>query len=64
MSGSKLVSDFLTDRKRSRIEKLSALALCDDEHIAAIIGERPSALHAITSATRRVLIVRHEPPHA
>ncbi len=64
MSGSKLVSDFLTDRKRSRIEKLSALALCDTKNIVALIGERPSDLHAITSATRHVLIVRHEPPCA
>lgn len=57
MRGSKLVSDYLTDRKRSRLEKQAALAVCDDKGIVWLVGETIDRRVAVTAATAQVLVV-------
>lgn len=61
MEGSKLASDYLTDRKRTRIEKMAALAVCDGEGIAWIVDERPAARCAVGRETRRTMFIEHLP---
>lgn len=58
--GSKLVSDYLTDRHRSRIEKFRALVLCDDRGILWLVGETIARHAAVTPATQRILHIRLE----
>lgn len=53
--GSKLVSDYLTDRHRSRIEKLRALAVCDAQGIVWLVGETIAHRVALSAATESVL---------
>jgi tRNA(Ile)-lysidine synthase len=60
MKGSKLVSDYLTDRKRSRLEKMKALAVCDEQGIVWLVNERPSVDHAVTPETQHVLLLEWE----
>ncbi len=55
MTGSRLVSDYLTDCRRSRIDKLSALVITDAAGIVWLVGERPAARVAFSDATRRYL---------
>lgn len=55
MKGSKLISDYLTDRKRSRIDKERALVVCSDGEIAWLVGERVSNCFAVTPQTHRLL---------
>lgn len=55
MQGSKLVSDYLTDRKRTRIDRLATKVVCDDNGIVWIVGERMSHRHIITKDTKRAL---------
>ncbi len=58
MRGTKLVSDYLTDRKRSRIEKMAACVVCDGSQIVWLIGERPDDRYAITPNTRNILLIK------
>ena len=55
MSGSKLVSDFLTDKKLSRLEKMRTLVVGDGDGILWIVGHRIDARGAITTETKDVL---------
>ena len=57
MKGTQLVSDYLTNRKRNRLEKLSALLLCDAEGPLWLINERPDQRAVITKETADVLLV-------
>ena len=57
MKGSKLVSDYLTDRHRSLIDKLSSYCLCDDKGIVWLAEERVAQRVAITPTTRKVLLI-------
>ncbi len=57
MRGSQLVSDFLTNRHFSRIDKLAVRLLCDDEGILWIVGERIAQRGAITPETQNVLLI-------
>lgn len=54
MKGTKLVSDYLTDRHYSVIEKKRAMVLCDDEGILWLVGERPDQRGAITNTTQNI----------
>lgn len=58
MRGTKLVSDYLTDRKRSRIEKMAACAVCDGSQIVWLVGERLDDRYAITPNTRNILLIK------
>lgn len=56
MKGSKLLSDFLTDLKLSRLDKRSQLVVLDaDGQIIWVIGRRISQLCAITPSTQTML---------
>ena len=57
MKGTKLVSDYLTDRKRSRLDKLAALVVCDDEGILWLVGETIDQRAAVTASTQNVVRV-------
>ena len=57
MRGTKLVSDYLTDRKRSRLDKLAALVVCDDNGILWLVGETIDQRAAVTHNTTEVVVV-------
>ena len=58
MRGTKLVSDYLTDRKRSLIEKQAQLVVTDAKgEIVWLVDERPSSRCCISESTKRVLIL-------
>ena len=57
MKGTQLISDYLTNRKRNRWEKLASLLLCDAHGPLWLINERPDQRAMITSSTQEVLIV-------
>lgn len=60
MRGSKLVSDFLTDRKQNIIEKERQLCLTDAEgNIVWLVGLRVSNRNRITDSTKKVLRVHY-----
>lgn len=60
MRGSKLVSDFLTDRKQNIIEKQRQLCLTDAEgNIVWLVGQRVSNNNRITDKTTNVLRVHY-----
>lgn len=61
MNGSKLVSDFLTDQKKSLFEKREQLVLVQSNNdILWVIGERPDNRYRISSETTDVLMLRVE----
>lgn len=56
MRGSKLVSDYLTDRKKSIIEKRNQLVVVDAQgEIVWLVGERVASTCAVTPATIDIL---------
>ena len=57
MKGTQIISDYLTNRKRNRLEKLASLLLCDAQGPLWLINERPDRRAMITSSTQEVLIV-------
>lgn len=60
MQGTRLVSDYLTDRHRSRIDKLAQLVVCDKEGIIWLCGETISQRVALTAQTTEILEFRPE----
>lgn len=60
MRGTKLVSDYLTNRHRSVIEKQNACVLCDDKGILWLMGERPDQRATITATTQNVLWIHFQ----
>ena len=60
MKGSKLVSDYLTDKKKNVLEKRGQLAIISSNgHIAWLVDERPSERFKITSQTTKAIIIEH-----
>ena len=58
MKGTRLVSDYLTDRKRSVFEKCRQLVVTDaDGCIVWLVGERTNQRFCIESATQRMLLI-------
>ena len=58
MRGTKLVSDYLTDRKKSLIEKQAQLVVTDAKgEIVWLVNERPSSRCCIGESTKRILIL-------
>ena len=56
MKGTKLISDYLTDRKRNYMEKMSQHVLTDRKgEIIWLIGERTSDGSKITPQTESIL---------
>ena len=59
MKGKKLVSDYLTDRKKNLFEKQSQLVLEDAKgQIIWVVGERTSELCKIKEGTKKVLYIQ------
>jgi tRNA(Ile)-lysidine synthase len=62
MRGSKLVSDYLTDRKKSIMEKSRQLVVTDaDGTIAWLVGERIAAPFAIGKGTADIIRLTWKP---
>lgn len=60
MKGRKLVSDYLTDRKRNYFQKQSQLVVEDASgRIAWLVGERTSAHAAVDADTIKILVLRY-----
>lgn len=58
MTGEKLVSDFLTDRKRTLFEKRRQLVVEDARHeILWLVGERPAHPFRVQESTRQTLVL-------
>ncbi len=56
MKGSKLISDYLTDRKKTLFEKRRQLVIADaDDNILWLVNERPDNRWRITDATTSIL---------
>ncbi|MBQ5380321.1 MAG: tRNA lysidine(34) synthetase TilS, partial [Paraprevotella sp.] len=58
MKNEKLISDYLTDKKRSVYDKESQLVVCSGNKIAWLVNERPDDRFRITDNTRRILKIR------
>lgn len=59
MKGKKLVSDYLTDRKKNLFEKQSQLVLEDAKgQIIWVVGERTSEICKIKEDTKKILYIR------
>ena len=59
MKGKKLVSDYLTDRKKNFFEKQSQLVLEDAKgQIIWVVGERTSELCKIKEDTKKILYIQ------
>lgn len=58
MKGRKKVSDYLTDRKFSLLQKERQWVLCCGGEIAWLVGERSDNRFRVDENTRRVLVVR------
>lgn len=59
MKGSRLVSDFLTDRKLSLFEKRRQLVVTDSEgEIVWVVGQRPDHRFCLDSDTQETLIIQ------
>lgn len=56
MRGKKLVSDFLTDCKRSVVQKEAQWLLCCDNQIAWVVGLRTDNRYRIDASTKRIMI--------
>ena len=58
MRGTKLVSDYLTDRKKSLVEKEMQLVITDATgEIVWVVNERPSARCCVAERTKKVLVL-------
>ena len=56
MKGSKLVSDYLTDRKRNVVQKMKQHVITDSQgEIVWLVGERTSDRSKITDQTQIIL---------
>ena len=58
MRGTKLVSDYLTDRKKSLIEKKTQLVVIDArKNIVWLVNERPAAQCSISEKTKNIILL-------
>jgi tRNA(Ile)-lysidine synthase len=59
MRGTKLLSDYLTDRKKSLAEKQAQLVVTDaDGEIVWLVDERPSSRCSISENTKRIICLK------
>ena len=58
MTGTKNISDYLTDRKYSLFEKENQYVACSGDQIIWVIGERIDNRFRITDKTQRILILQ------
>jgi tRNA(Ile)-lysidine synthase len=63
MHGTKLVSDYLTDRKKNLIEKQKQLVVIDATgKIVWVVNERPAAPYCIKKDTGRIICLEWRIP--
>lgn len=55
MKGSKLLSDYLTDCKISRVRRSSMWVVCSGENIVWLVGERIDGRYAIGRTTQKIV---------
>lgn len=55
MNGSQLVSDYLTNKHRSRIDKMASLVVTDDEGIVWLVNERPAQRVALSEQSSQIV---------
>lgn len=55
LRGSQLVSDYMTNKKKNRIEKMAAVALFDQEGMLWLINERMDQRARVTSTTKTLI---------
>lgn len=62
MKGSKLVSDYLTDKKVNIIQKREQLVITDsNDSIVWLVGERPAAPFCVSKKTKKAIIIEWKP---
>lgn len=65
MKGSKLVSDYLTDRKRNVVEKERQTVVVDAaDNIVWLVNERPAAPYCVTERTKNIVRITLRPHRA
>lgn len=62
MKGKKKVSDYLTDRKFSILQKERQWVLCCGDDIAWLVGERSDNRFRVDDHTRRITVIRVKSP--
>jgi len=62
MKGSRLVSDFLTDKKFSRFAKEQQCLLVSGKDVVWVIGQRSDDRYRVTKDTRRIYCIRSITP--
>lgn len=61
MKGRKLISDYLTDKKKNAFQRNRQMVLCDaDGNIVWLVNERPDNRYCVTDKTINVLVVRYK----
>lgn len=58
MEGSKLISDYLTDAKRTLFEKECQLVVCSGEQVAWLVNERPDNRFRVDESTSYALVIQ------
>ena len=60
MKGTKLISDYLTDRKRNVFQKEAQLVIADaEDNVMWLVGERPDGRYCIGRNTINALVIRY-----
>ena len=58
MTGKKMVSDYLSDRKFTLFQKENQWVVCDGQDIVWLVNERCDNRYRVTDKTRNVLLLR------
>ena len=60
MKGTKLISDYLTDRKRNVFQKEAQLVIADaEDNVLWLVGERPDGRYCVGRNTINALVIRY-----
>ncbi len=60
MKGTKLISDYLTDRKRNVFQKEDQLVIADaEDNVLWLVGERPDGRYCVGRNTINALVIRY-----
>lgn len=61
MKGTKLLNDYLADRRISAISRPWCRIITDEKGIIWVVGGRIDRRTAITDSTRRILLIHFQP---
>lgn len=59
MKGTKLVSDYLTDRHISRNDRQKAMVVCDEQGILWLVGDRPDERTRVSPNTEHIILLTY-----